>query len=495
MDTSRCFPWVKSQKPRPYNFNTDDVLPVHSSDDRSLYRKVLLSWTLHFDDVLDTEMLQNSLSLLLKTSNWRKLGGRLRQTADGKLVLHIPKEFTPERPAVRFSHQSFGTSIDQHPLARQLPRATENRPSKHLGPKTFRLFSARPDAPTKLQDLLRGDEPQLSVHITSFSDATLVGLRWPHTMTGAIGLSALMNAWSLALAGRWSEVPQLQGVHEDLLDEADARFDPDQEPYSLAQAQLKGLKLLRFGLRFFFRTCFRRKKELGMLYLPASFVSKLRQEAFNDLKSSSSEPVFVSDGDVLCSWATRMMARQQGKQRPVLVLNIFDIQSRLKSIFRPEHAYVQNTAFGSLSIFRSGEVSSTSFGKTAFRIREDLIQQSTEEQILAQLHLSRDAEKLGHPLIFGEPKSLLLMISNWTKANFFEVIDFSPAIVEGKGITKAGSLRQGKIVYHHSEALAQSPMATNVFVILGKDQEGNYWVASSLSPDSLIDVEDAAKRE
>ncbi|KAI8712443.1 hypothetical protein NCS52_01342500 [Fusarium sp. LHS14.1] len=203
-------------------------------------------------------------------------------------------------------------------------------------------------------------------------------------MTGAMGLSALMNAWSLALAGRWSEVPQLQGVHEDLLDEADARFDPDQEPYCLAQAQLKGLKLLRFGLRFFSRTCFRRKKELGMLYLPSSFVSKLRQEALNDLKPSSSEPVFVSDGDVLCAWATRMMASQQGKQRPVLVLNIFDIQSRLKSIFRPEHAYVQNTAFGSLSIFKSGEVSRTSFGETAFRIREDLIQQSTEEQILAQ---------------------------------------------------------------------------------------------------------------
>ncbi|KAI8712444.1 hypothetical protein NCS52_01342600 [Fusarium sp. LHS14.1] len=100
MDTSRCIPWVKSQKPRPHNSNTDDVLPVHSSDDRSLYRKVLLSWTLRFDNFLDPEMLQNSLSLLLKTGNWRKLGGRLRQT----LVLHIPKEFTPERPAVRFSH-------------------------------------------------------------------------------------------------------------------------------------------------------------------------------------------------------------------------------------------------------------------------------------------------------------------------------------------------------------------------------------------------------
>lgn len=391
---------------------------------------------------------------------------------------------------MRFSREVLETAIEDHPLGQYLPKAVDNEPSMHEGPMSFRPFNARPDAPTCLDDLLHSDEPQLSMHVTSFRNATLVGLLWPHTMTGAIGLSAFMNAWSLTLARRDDEVCQLHGVWEDLLGDAETRSDPEAEPYLLAPKQLKGVRLLRFGLNYWWRSVRYPKKEVQVFYLPASFIAHLRQRAMDDLKASSGESPFVTEGDALCAWATKMVAKQRGKPRPVLALNVFDIQSRLKSVFKPEPAYVQNTAFGAISLFSAKEATTSSFGAVAYKFRESLSQQSTEAQILAQLRFSRAAERAGRPLVFGETNPSLLLITNWTKANFYNVIDFAPAVVSGEAGTgtEKRPVPKGKISHHHSEAPTQNPTGSNLFAILGKDYGGNYWIASSFLADSWEEV-------
>jgi hypothetical protein len=51
--------------------------PLHLLDDTKFNRDCI-SWSMRFNDVLDAEMLRDSLSDLLDMGNWRKLGGRLR---------------------------------------------------------------------------------------------------------------------------------------------------------------------------------------------------------------------------------------------------------------------------------------------------------------------------------------------------------------------------------------------------------------------------------
>lgn len=51
---------------------------MHLFDDVFYLRSHTLMWTLRFDDVLDADMLGNSLSELFQCEGWRKLGGRLR---------------------------------------------------------------------------------------------------------------------------------------------------------------------------------------------------------------------------------------------------------------------------------------------------------------------------------------------------------------------------------------------------------------------------------
>jgi hypothetical protein len=59
-------------------FEDDDVYPVHTLDDSPTMRSILITWTICFNDVLDADKLQSSLSSLLEIGDWKKLGGRLR---------------------------------------------------------------------------------------------------------------------------------------------------------------------------------------------------------------------------------------------------------------------------------------------------------------------------------------------------------------------------------------------------------------------------------
>jgi hypothetical protein len=67
------------QKPaRPAIIPTDTIISMHSLDDTSFLRSLVLDFTLRFDDALDPEKLSAALVRLMELGNWRKLGARLR---------------------------------------------------------------------------------------------------------------------------------------------------------------------------------------------------------------------------------------------------------------------------------------------------------------------------------------------------------------------------------------------------------------------------------
>lgn len=59
---------------------SDEILPMFDFDARPQVRNIIIGWTLRFDDVLDADQLHVALARLLEIGNWRKLGGRLRET-------------------------------------------------------------------------------------------------------------------------------------------------------------------------------------------------------------------------------------------------------------------------------------------------------------------------------------------------------------------------------------------------------------------------------
>lgn len=145
--------------------------------------------------------------------------------------------------------------IDEPPVAKTILKAPR-KASVQPGPYDFREFIVSLDAPVTVYDLVYLDVPQISLSITSFMDATLVSLMWPHTLMDALGLQALLEAWSLVLAGRAAEVPSILGAREDAASVSamgryqNSQLDDGEEELKIAHKRVQGLSLIIFGMRF-----------------------------------------------------------------------------------------------------------------------------------------------------------------------------------------------------------------------------------------------------
>ncbi|KAK2049583.1 hypothetical protein LZ31DRAFT_549146 [Colletotrichum somersetense] len=425
-------------------------------------------------------------------------------------------------------------SISEHKWAKYMPKATAV-PSVQPGVVNFYTLGAREGAPRTLEDLLSSDEPSIALHIVSFNDATLVGLLFSHVLFGAAGMQALVEAWSLVLAGREAEVPVLHGARRDILDDVGVDTDPEKEAFLLDRRLLKGFRHFRFSLRFLWDIMRRPEIESKILCLPADFVAGLRAQAMADLHAmdekgmGTGEAPFVSEGDVLTAWWTRIVCAARGSNRPVTVLNAVDITGRLKSVFTPGKLYVQNFALGTWTILSAAEVLKTPLGYVARCFRYDIQTQTTPSQLMTFMRRVRQRGRCKTQPLYGDPNSMLIIFTNWSRCKFFDCIDFAPAVIHavaelpavpednnnngnskpnggdsivsdsisngggGDDLEKQANnadivqpLRRpppGKISYHHSMTRTRTILSRNVFTILGKDLNGSYWVSALGHPE------------
>lgn len=429
--------------------------------------------------------------LLILTTNDRSIAETHACQENGHLEIHVPQPFTEDRPSVSYSHQTLAVDIEDHPLAKTLPKATEV-PSIQPGPESFRAFAAPHDAPATLEDFIYEDKPQLSLFITLFNNATLVALSWPHTLMDVMGQQALLRAWSLVLAGRESEVPPMLGAREDVLC-AVADTAVEKEEFKLGQTRLKGWAMLKFGLRYAWDLWWDRSVETRTIFLPKRVVAELQLQAQGDLtaQGDGEERPYLSEGDVLTAWAVRAAASSFPQPRPVTVLHALNTRFRLPSLVQTSGVYVQNMAVAAFT-FLSSEVARGPLGLIALVNRQHLMDQSTEAQVLAFLReLRREWNSSSDPaLLCGESDALLMPFTNWTRADLFTTADFSPAVVRVGEIGQLRSNPPGTVVFHHAQSMRQSPIVRNVIVVLGKDRGDNYWLTGTLLSSAWAKIEE-----
>ncbi len=386
----------------------------------------------------------------------------------------MPQAFdAASRPAVRFHHiTTFAdTDIGTHPLASRLPRATaDGRSSVQACGDDFRHLGVPdwPSFPKRIDDYCYGadnDEPLLALLVMSFADATLVSLNVPHLVTDAMGLSAIVTNWCRMLAGREDEVVPLAPTAT--IDEVGAG-----KLYRSKEGDEEGLKVLvgwsffLFALRFFLDIVLGPAMHTRTLFLSARTIEVLRRRTAADLvsRTEGGQPPFVSDGDIITAWGTRMVARGlgAGSQRRLTAMNVFELRSRLKTIFRPAAAYVQNTVFVSATDFSGPEArglgdsrgeAATTLGDMALRVRHDLARQTAEPHVhtLVAAYRTSLAEQ-GRPAVVARSDGMPVIITNWCKARFYEVTDFGPAVVSGLEGQKGGNARLPHLVQQRTQS-------------------------------------------
>ncbi|KAI6372094.1 hypothetical protein MCOR25_003829 [Pyricularia grisea] len=435
----------------------DDVFQLNVMD-RAGAISNMMGWTmLRFDQVLDPVKLRESLVSVIKTGDWRKLGGRFRRNSKGHLEIHVPKEFTEQRPALGFSHAVHTCRVQDHELGRQLPTYEPEEICLAPSPTLFHEFAQPEGVPQTLNDYLCSDLPQLWLHIVSFEDATLTCLTWPHATMDGGGLAELLMAWAYTLAGLPKEVPPCLSLKYDLLDDlvsdAPDRIVIKDERYFNADkvvsfALMRIMWLVMLVLRVFFAP----KKEVRNIWVPKRVMDKIRMEALAGLEAANeggelgfsegltstpssaasskkgkeyssnalfpggivpdraSGRAFISESDALIAFFTRASSRTlpAKSRRTVNISIILNIRDRLPSLtarLPKPGVFVSNLAMSIQALLPAqavipkehkgpaAEMNFSSLGLTAASVRSSLHAGLTEPQLRALAKVQLKAYK------------------------------------------------------------------------------------------------------
>ncbi|OOQ88464.1 hypothetical protein PEBR_12250 [Penicillium brasilianum] len=417
---------------------------------------------LRFDSALDSEKLQQSLKQLLEIGNWRQLGGRLRRRDTNPSAcnydLHVPVEFTTERPAFNYQILELSGAIDEHPIACKLPRLTDpKKVSFYNVGDALSPFRTRTRYPRKAQEWADSDLPPLSFEQLSFRDGTIILLVYPHILMDATGYGLFLKAWTSVLQGRIDHVPQCCGFSEYITDLFCHKTPA--EAFTWHNHLLKGLDSLKFTAGLLWEN--RWGKEDRVICVPAKFIMQTRDKVLADLSTSQPSP-FVSQSDVLIAWFTRVvLAALKPHQRRTLVLtNAFDTRHMLP----PERAYLQNSVFMAYTMLPVGEVLSNPVSFLANEIRSSLVRERTEEQIQARCAWAKD---VGVMPLLGTSDMLLCCVSNWSKGNLIDLDFGHAAVTEHRGQCVPSS------ILNCSQMGGVTP---NYGMILGKDSQDCWWM-------------------
>ncbi|KAH8797945.1 hypothetical protein F5884DRAFT_145506 [Xylogone sp. PMI_703] len=477
-------PFYRAPRPLREVIPTDEILPVHFFDDTANLHGIVMVWTFRFDEVLDPEKLNEALCILFEKEGWRRLGGRWRQRPDGKLEIHVPKSFTKERQPVHFTKQHHDMAMNEHPLAGQLPKGT-GRTETYPSPRNFLPFGIGPGQAHEFHDFLSTDIPQFALHVVTFTDGTLVSISHSHMTTDLLGLNSVISAWSLTLAGKDEAVPPLAGYKDDGM--KDLWDPPAKEQHLLAGTELTGWRLAYWATTSIYEA-WRSSPEQRILCVPKQTMDNLVRGARmhlenRELPGSSGNEVFISQGDILAALICRMIAQNQpaSSTRNIMTWMALDPRTRIKS-FDQQAVYVQNSPTAVFFSCPANRALELPLGKLALVVREAVAAQATEEQLKAYTCLSMEAMKTsGSPVMFGDKDMAFHVMSNWLKANLFDTMDFSPAIVKEK-VSKTADSKRGHPTYYHATDPGKHSITflVHLVVVMGMDHNGDTWLSAVL---------------
>jgi hypothetical protein len=382
---------------------------------------------------------------------------------------------------------------EEHPVACHFPRPTDRPYIQHVS-QEFLPFMARRNFPPTIEEMIRQNLPQISLHITSFSDVTLVALTWPHIMMDAIGQQALLHGWSLVLAGEDEKVPPFLGAREDILWEAESSINYRGQGESvLERKRLTGMSKLMFIFRFLWDKFWNTPREYRLVFLPRKTFERLQRRIQGEVAEtaqSDGQIPFVSEGDILTAWVTHVVASSEPKLRPITVAVISNARFRLPLLIKSRGVYVQNMLYP-IFAFLSSHLARGPAGPIALSHRRQLAEQMTEEQTLHLLKtMRRDIETRGNPrLEFGESNASIIVFNNLTKAEIIKAANFGPAVLRQGEATSSRSNLPGTMETFFARDINMAVPAVNDFSMLGKDYAGNYWLRGNLLPRAWAKME------
>jgi hypothetical protein len=286
-----------------------EVIPVPATDRQKPMRDTRTRTYFIFDTRLEESTLHSGLDNLIR-NHWRKLGGRIVSRPgdeDGLLEYHVPETFDGENKYKLFEWSS--TEFD-HVIDKSAPlRFFHDTPAADRGVTILHSLKEVDDLvrpatwPIDRLDEPVGGAPLLFVHLSLFTDATVVALSYPHALSDQLGVANIMRAW-FGLAYKNETPPEMIGYNEDVLSSSTTK--KDYADYPPNEIHRKGLTRVRNKWEYFFvilgfilEFVFYRTEQSHIVFFPRPMLDGLKERYRKELTEQYGSDPGLSCGDIL----------------------------------------------------------------------------------------------------------------------------------------------------------------------------------------------------
>lgn len=393
-----------------------------------------------------------------------------------------------------FSHKDLSTTaIGDHDLASKLPVPTDRL---SIQPNTYNLIELgiRENIPKSVDGMIGCDSPQLSAHVVSFQNATLVSISWPHSVMGSMGFSHFMHSWSLVLSSRESEVPKFLGANEDALLELEMR-----EPLSIRQelliqkSRLTGFNLVLFCLRLVWNM--RTPREVKTIFIPKRALAQLQAACRDEIAETSSPQgiVLPTEEMTILAWFVRLVSLGSSSDKPVTIVSMLSVMQAASSLFSQAGIHAHNMTLYAMS-FLPSHLARGGLGPLVQQYTRQVKEQSTQEQCLSFLRMYRQTTRGGNPFkpLYGPSNAHPVACADLGKVDPIHSADFGAALVEKPESSGDRPLGAMTCYYYHI-INSQLGAGLDCIYLLGKDHGENLWVMVALPASRWPKVEAALR--
>ncbi|OKL61842.1 hypothetical protein UA08_02300 [Talaromyces atroroseus] len=419
----------------PYEVLThlsDKVIPAALTDQQKPIDNIRTRTFFIVDNCLDETTLKNALDSLIR-HHWRKLGARLvNRSSDGLLEYRLPHKFDDDYLLFKWSSTEFNHPIDECPelkLFHHPPPAEDG--VAILDPVSEIEKVVRPDSwPLERKDE-PPDAPMLYIHLSLFTDATVIATSVPHPLCDQFGLSNIMRAW-LGLTRGETPTPMV-GYNQDVL-----ATGKEYNDYPSAETARKGKVRLFLPLEYWLVVLYfipeviiHPKEESSIIFFPRPCLQRLRERYTADLTEKYDLNPGLSNNDIIFGvltklarmhdpWARTMtLTQNMNRKFPLLILLILVLlRGRVPQLSSDEQklGFLHNALYPGTARIRVN--SSTPASDIAYLSRQ-IINEATEPDskgIEIGMAVTREKVRRGQPTHVCEPFDRSYGTTNWCAA-------------------------------------------------------------------------------
>ncbi|RSL47243.1 hypothetical protein CEP54_013486 [Fusarium duplospermum] len=360
---------------------------------------------------LDNEVLKNALDRLIR-NYWRKLGARLVLSPATKLLeYHVPSSFDENYALFNWSSTTNGESIWKVEELSAFLSPSQNvsfLPSMDVIDRLFRPSDwpfERKDEPP--------NAPLLYVHLTIFSDASVLVISCPHVLADQFGVANIVKAWLKVAKGE--APPDMLGYRDDVLPPGHPIFDFIDKESRKGMMRARGKRdqtAVMAGIVLDLVKA--RKEESPVVFIPLQLVERLRERTSKALAEKDESTPDISNGDMLTAIFTKM-TRQDRSEYALNLSQTVNLRGRVPGLWDDDgDRFIHNALHYATANFKIS--ASTPLHEIALHNRKAINKASERSEIEVGLAALRDVSKRRQVMLICEPFEKLYSVSNWCGA-------------------------------------------------------------------------------